>query len=144
MAFIRATSTMPILQIRDSQPSKHDVVVDLRDVLPVLGQRALLATWRVAGVARYDEDPMVVGDEAAERLEALHRSQDMISGVLLSELVDRTVQIIWGEFRAYKDGGTEPWVIVRAIDSTWCEVETDDEDVLDILRRSFTDVRTPA
>ena len=32
-------------------------------------------------------------------------------------------------------------VIVRAIDSSWCEVETDDEDVLDRVRRTFADVR---
>lgn len=32
-------------------------------------------------------------------------------------------------------------MILRAIDSTWCEVETDDESVLDQVRRTFADVR---
>ncbi len=86
---------------------------------------------------------MIVGDEAADRLKALSRSQSLVSGTVLSELVHQTGQIIWGEFRAYEEGGTAPWVIVRAIDSTWCEVESHDEEVLNLVRWSFTDVRTP-
>ena len=135
---------MPILQIHDSQPSKREIVVDHRHVLPLLGKRGLDATWRIAGIARYDEAPMIVGNEAANRLERLHRTQSLVSGSLLSELVDGTEQIIWGELRAYEKGEGAPWVIVRAIDSTWCEIETDDEDILDLVRQSFTDVRSPA
>ena len=134
---------MSVLQIHDLLPSKHSVV-DPRVVLAVLGERAKSASWRVAGVARYNEEVMIVGDQAADRLEALSRSQSLISGTLLSELVHQTVQIIWGEFRAYENGETAPWIVVRAIDSTWCEVDTQDESVLNLVRRSFTDVRTPA
>lgn len=134
---------MPVLQIHDLLLSKH-IVVDPRVVLTMLGERASRASWLVAGVARYDEAIMIVGDEAADRLEALSQSQTLVPGALLSELVHQTTQIIWGEFRAYEEGRTAPWVIIRAIDSSWCDVETHDEDVLDLVRGSFTDVRTPA
>ncbi|MEA1831297.1 hypothetical protein U8607_04295 [Methylobacterium durans] len=134
---------MQTLQIHDLLPSK-DVVVDPRAVLTMLGERAIRASWEVAGVARYDEAVMIVGDEAADRLEALSGSRSRVSGTLLSELVHQTAQVIWGEFTAYEEGEDAPWVTVRAIDSSWCEVETDDEDVLDHVRRTFADVRVSA
>jgi hypothetical protein len=84
---------------------------------------------------------MIVGDEAAERLEHLARSPDRISGTLLRDLLSRAAQVIWGEFAAYEDDRDTPWVIVRAIDSSWCEVETDDIAVLDRIRETFVDVR---
>jgi hypothetical protein len=107
----------------------------------MLGDRAIRANWQVAGVSRYDEAIMITGDEAADRLEALCRSSVRVPGSLLSELVHQTAQIIWGEFTAFEGRKDAPWVIVRAIDSSWCEIETDDEDVLDLVRRTFSDVR---
>ncbi|AMB46831.1 hypothetical protein [Methylobacterium sp. AMS5] len=130
---------MPTLQIHDLLPSK-DVVVDPRAVLAVLGERAIRASWEVAGVARYNEAVMIAGGEAADRLEASSGSRSRVSGALLSELVHQTTQVIWGEFAAYEEGEEAPWVTVRAIDSSWCEVETDDEEGLDHVRRTFTDV----
>ena len=131
---------METLQIHDLLPSKF-IVVDPRVVIEMLGDRAIRSSWQVAGVARFDQAVMIVGDEAADRLEVLSHSQSRVSGTLLSELVHKVAQIIWGEFRAYEEGEAAPWVIVRAIDSSWCEVETDDEDVLDKVRRTFKDVR---
>ena len=107
----------------------------------MLGKRAVRASWQVAGVARYDEAVMIVGDDAADRLEVLSRSQSRVSGALLRKLVEACTQIIWGEFTAFEAGSQTPWVIVRAIDSSWCEIETDDEDVQARVRRTFADVR---
>jgi hypothetical protein len=143
MALSARKQRMQTLQIHDSQPSGF-AVVDPRSVLKLLGERALQAFWRVAGVARYDEDVMIVGDEAADRLEALSHSQSLVPGTVLVELVNQTGQVIWGEFRAYLRDETEPWMIVRAIDGSWCEIETQDEQVLELVRQSFTDVRPPA
>jgi hypothetical protein len=131
---------MPTLQIHDFEP-RHAAVVDPRVVLPLLGERAILASWQIAGVARHDEALMIVGDEAAERLENLARSSDRISGTLLRDLFERITQVIWGEFTAYEAHQDRPWVIVRAIDSSWCEIETDDVGVLDRVRETFADVR---
>ena len=130
---------MKTLRIHDFLPSKP-IVVDPRVVFTMLGKRAIAASWQVAGVARYDQVVMIVGNEAADRLEALSQSQSRVSGILLSELLHQVAQVIWGEFTAYEEEHA-PWVIVRAIDSSWCEVETDDEEVLDCVRRTFVDVR---
>ena len=84
---------------------------------------------------------MIVGDEAAARLDHLARSSDRISGTLLRDLLSQVAQVIWGEFTAHEDGRDTPWVIVRAIDSSWCEVETDDAVVLNRVCETFVDVR---
>lgn len=131
---------MPTLKIHDFR-SHSRAVVDPCTVVPLLGERAVRAGWQLAGVARYHEALMIVGDEAAERLEHLARSSDRISGTLLLDLLSRVAQVIWGEFTAHQNGQDTPWVIVRAIDSSWCEVETDDIGVLDRVRETFVDVR---
>ena len=107
----------------------------------MLGERAIRAVWQVAGVAHYGEAAMIVGDEPADRLEALAQSQSQVSGILLRNFLSQVTQVIWGEFTAHEAGQDMPWVIVRAIDSSWCEVETDDVDVLDRVRETFVDVR---
>lgn len=132
---------MRVLQIHDCVPHSR-AVVDPRTVIPLLGERAVRATWQVAGVTRYDEALMIVGNEETERLETLARSSDRISGALLCDLLSQVAQVIWGEFTAHEAGQDTPWVIIRAVDSSWCEVETDDAGVLDRIRETFTDVRT--
>ena len=131
---------MSTLQIHDLVPDSS-TVVDPCTVIPLLGKRGVRSRWQIAGVARYDEALMIVGDEACERLEHLARSSDRISGTLLRDLLSRVAQVIWGEFTAHEAGRDTPWVIVRAIDSSWCEVETDDAGVLDRVRKTFVDVR---
>ena len=131
---------MPTLQIHDIRPHSH-AVVDPCTIIPLLGERAVHARWQLAGVARYGEAPMIVGNEAAERLEHLARSPERISGTLLRDLLSRVAQVIWGEFAAYEEGRDTPWLIVRAIDSSWCEVETADAAALDLVRKTFVDVR---
>ncbi len=66
---------MPVLQMFDRQQPSGLVVVDPRDLLTLLGERGRQASWRVSGVTRYDEDLMIVGDEAAQRLYALSLPQ---------------------------------------------------------------------
>jgi hypothetical protein len=137
----RWSTTMQTLQIHDYLRSELSVV-DPRAVFAMLGERAVHASWQVAGVARYDEACMITGDEAADRLEALSQSQDRVSGALLSQFFLQIAQVIWGEFTAYEGEEVTPWVTTRAIDSSWCEVETDDAEVLNCVRRIFVDVRT--
>lgn len=65
-----------------------------------------------------------------------------IPGHELAVLAKETDQVIWGAFTGslYGTRGA-PWVAIRFIDSTFCEVETSDEAVLDTIRSSFRDVR---
>jgi hypothetical protein len=131
---------MPTLQSHDVVPHSR-AVVDPCTVIPLLGERAVRARWQLAGVARYGEALVIVGDEAAKRLEHLARSSDRISGTLLRDLLGRVAQVVWGEFTAHENRRNTPWVIVRAVDSSWCEVETGDAGVLDRVRETFVNVR---
>jgi hypothetical protein len=130
---------MPTLQIHDLGP-QHPAVVDPRLVLLMLGESAIRASWQVAGVARFGERLFATG-EGATHLEALSQSLRRVSGAVLSQIFSQVEQVIWGEFAAYHDGEDTPWVILRAIDSSWCEVETEDVGILDRVRQTFADVR---
>ena len=73
-------------------------------------------------------------------LEALERSGEEVSGSRLLEIAERTEQVIWGEFRAFRDTGRgEPWIGVIAVDSSHFEVWCEDEAVLARARTAFKD-----
>lgn len=109
---------MTTLRISDLQT--NDVLaVDLRHVLRSLGQRSLDCSWQVSRETSFDEPLFATGKKAAE-LEALSASEVRIDGTVMHDLAENVTQVIWGEFRAYEDvTATEPWVIIRAVDSTF-------------------------
>jgi hypothetical protein len=52
------------------------------------------------------------------------------------------LQVIDGEFEAVQPGDlSPPWLILRAVDSSWWEVYSDDPDVEAAFRRAFHDIR---
>lgn len=76
-------------------------------------------------------------------MEELARHNAQLLGSELAALAENTRQVIWGEFV-----GSEPtqsdktWVTIRAIDSTFYEIDTDDEAVLRKINSIYKDVRT--
>lgn len=133
------TSAMHTVRIHDVRDNLLEF--DLRHILAALGSRARAWCWMVSGVAAYDE-PLDVTGEQAERLEELAASGRRIAGDRLGDLANGIRQVIWGEFHAYEDpGATVPVLIVRAIDSSFYEVATDDRRVLHRLEATFRDVR---
>ena len=130
---------MKTLRISDLQ-TNGVLAIDLRHVLRLLGQRSLGCTWQVSSETTFDEPLFATGNKAAE-LEALSTSEGRIDGTAMHDLAENVTQVIWGEFRAYDDVASEPWVIVRAVDSTYYEVTSSDPSVLEIVRRAFHDVK---
>lgn len=55
------------------------------------------------------------------------------------KLAGKTRQVIWGEFVASFPAAW--WMTIRAIDSTFYEVETDDEAALAKIRSTNRDIR---
>jgi len=123
------------LRINDMQPGRV-LAVDLRHVLRALGRDASSATWTVSGVEADDEELFATGDGALE-LEALAVSGERISGNLLSDISERTHQVIWGDFRAFKDEGQSPWLRITAYDSTWYGVVCEDRAVVERIASCF-------
>jgi len=127
---------MPTLTIHDTDPAGC-LAFDLRDILAVLRPYAENADWEVDHA---DEDFRATGKDTRP-IRALVDSGERVSGKILSSLAEDIHQVIWGEFRAFKGSATTPWTIVRAIDSSYFEIETNDDEVVALIQQRFNCVR---
>lgn len=105
---------------------------DLRHILDLLGERAMLSSWLATEV-------WATGDAALE-LEHLANGQVFIEGATLIRLASNVVQVIDGEFSAFEKGCPLPWVVICAVDSSYYEVFSADSSVLEKVRGSFRQV----
>jgi hypothetical protein len=100
---------------------------DLRDLLRVLSPRSLAATWKITSSSESAFDATGAG---GLRLEAL------------ATIADDTVQVIWGDFvGALPADPHQEWLIVRAVDSSFFEIETSDQSSIAAIKSRFHDVR---
>jgi len=112
------------------------LAVDLRHVLDLLGERAINSQWQALEIWATEK-----GDTGAAReLEELAESHIPIAGNRLHRIANNLVQVIDGEFRAFEHGESSPWVIIRAIDSSYYEVFSPQKKVLSTVRGAFSDV----
>jgi hypothetical protein len=105
------------------------LTLDITDILEVLGPRALDAVWRMSNVE-------CVGPLA----DAVHHISDQgewVPGRRLAELAKGLNQTIDGTFVASDVPGGTPWLTIRAVDSSLFEIETGDEEVLQLIRAHF-------
>jgi hypothetical protein len=110
----------------------HFLTFDLRDILNIIGDPALTSTWKLSDVE--------ANGNTAEKLHEINDKGSAISGYdLLSLSIDLT-QFIDGNFEAFRNEENSPWLVIRAIDSTEFDVETDDDQILQKVRQSFTNV----
>jgi hypothetical protein len=104
---------------------------DLPEVLGALGEKAQSWVWRgrdIQYVSRDERDVAVIQELAAGRALA---GADLIAGL------EQLLQIIDGEFEATEPGEQVPAVVIRAVDSSWWEVLSDDAAVLAAIRQRF-------
>ncbi|GAA2846299.1 hypothetical protein EDC40_10150 [Aminobacter aminovorans] len=81
--------------------------------------------------------------EGGEQLEELAQDNARLSGSDLAALAEETQQVIWGEFVGSGPMQSDKaWVTIRAVDSTFYEIDTDDETVLSKISSTYKDVRT--
>jgi hypothetical protein len=126
------------------------LALDLRDLLDLLGPRAQQAVWTVSKVKLYypelndfREEFMATG-RGAGQLNVLARNRSSVGGRVLTELANATWQIVWGQFVATLPQQEAVWITIRAIDSSFYEVTTTDEVVLNKVKATFKDVRVAA
>lgn len=105
---------------------------DLAELISAIGDSALSSEWQI-----HDLD--CFGDSCSE-FSAASDAAVPISGERLLNLAERITQIIDGEFVGHRLSHGAPWLVIKAIDSTWWEVWTDDETVRSSLRRRFNAV----
>jgi hypothetical protein len=139
---------MTTLRIYDSRD--HVLALDLRDLITLLAPRSLEASWTVSPVSleypqlgRSIEEFMVTGASSPgeDKLELLAASGSFVSGQALSEAALEARQVIWGQFVATLTNDSSAWVVIRAIDSTFYEVTSVDEVVLNAIQSAYRDVR---
>lgn len=115
-----------------SDEKNNFLAFDLIDILKVIDEKALLSIWKISDVE-------CIGEDA----EKLHNISDMgiqITGKELFSISSNLLQIIDGDFEAYLGPQKLPWLIIKAVDSSEYEVESDDENVINKLKISFSNV----
>lgn len=136
---------MATLRIHDSNGPA--LAVDLRHLIDLLAPRSLQATWTVSPVTFHfpshdlTEKELMATGQGSDLLEELARTGSSVSGAAMSELAHATRQVIWGEFAATLPRQDVAWVTIRAIDSSFYEVTTTDEAVLNKVKSTYQDVR---
>lgn len=138
-------TTLRIYDYRDGA-----LALDLRDLIDLLAPRSLEASWTVSP-ARMKHlelgrsfDELVItgpGQPGQDELELLAASGASVSGATLSEAAHEAWQVIWGQFTASLPEQSDPWVVICAIDSTFYEITSSDEAVLNAIRSTYKDVR---
>ena len=126
---------MATLQIWDSHEAGY-LAFDLRHLIQLLAPTSLTASWIIAS----PEEAFEATGEGGGELDRLAGARACISGTVLADMANRTVQVIWGEFIGSLPSGEE-WIIIRAIDSSFYEIVTSDEPTLAALSANFRDIR---
>ena len=102
----------------------------LDDVLGALGNRVGTSSWSGRNLHYCSTD-----EKDIPALEGLGRG-DVITGRELLDSLPTLAIVIDGEFTA-TEGSGEPWVVLKAVDSTWLEVLSADPGVLAAARSRF-------
>ena len=120
------------ITVRDTD-TEGSLSFDLRDLLELVGPRARQSTWRLESIE-------CLGGPLADVLHDASDAGHVLSGDELARLAAGVVQVIDGEFRAFLAGAAEPWLVIRAVDSSAFDVETDDGAVLAAIATRFHSV----
>lgn len=123
----------------------HVLALDLSDLLRLLAPRSLKAIWTVLPVKSSSpgHEWFEATGEGGEKLELLSRKATRLSGSDLAALAENTLQVIWGEFVGSPPSNPDKtWVVIRAADSTFFEIETEDDAILNKIRSAYQDIRT--
>jgi len=123
---------MPAIRIRDLDGS--GLAFDLTELLQVLGSEVLSSRWHCV-VEQY-----VPTDGARASLADEYESPSGVVGSALVGLAAETRQIIDGRFETFRPGEKEPWLRLKAIDSTFWEVSAPNASDLTKFRHRFRDV----
>jgi hypothetical protein len=119
--------------IQDSTEDGRFLKIDLHDILNVLGWFAEESEWVISGVE-------CVGGNAADELHRLSDNNNRVPGQTFSCLAADVTQIIDGVFKGYRKGENSPWVIIWAVNSSAYDVETENQEILDRIRKHFRNV----
>jgi hypothetical protein len=114
----------------------HGLTFDLAELLRALGPMASEALWRPKTVITY----VTSDDQPIAALEWQPTGGQWTLGRDLLQL-SRLRQVIDGVLESVLAAEAQPWVVLRAVDSSWWEAYSDDAHALEALKRTFRDIR---
>jgi hypothetical protein len=103
---------------------------DLAEILSALGPRVAASRWSCRNLSYVSKDERDIDplDRAA--------SGGSVEGRDLLSALPQLLQVLDGEFLG-TEGLPQPWVVIRAVDSGWWEVRSEDQSALESIRRRF-------
>lgn len=107
---------------------------DLRDILEVIGEIADETEWAL-------RDVECMGGAAADDMHRASETGTRVKGTRLREMSRGVDQVIDGTFAGFHAGDQQPWVVIRAVDSTAFDVICDNPQVIENLRARFRETR---
>ncbi len=107
--------------------------VDLKGILYLFHEKVIASDWKVSNV-------IALGDTSADELHIISDTNTTVGGQRLLELAEDVWQVTEGQFEASLDNATSPWCVIRAVDSSAYDVETDDYSMLEELRKHYRNV----
>lgn len=111
--------------------------VHLRDILHLLRPRGDLAAWELDHGDEGEFWATARPGHDVSWAQAMAGTGRRLSGTALRARADALFQIITGEFRAFEGAAASPWLTVRAFDSSFYAIVTEDEAVLALARQHF-------
>jgi hypothetical protein len=122
------------IKIKDSrQLNGGHCLIDLRDVLTVIGEPVVSSQWicrDLEYIAMRDGD-----------LSEIHESRRKLSGAEMIEFADSIHQTIYGLFEARGAGPTKKlWLKIVVFDSSWVEVWSSKREMIEGLKGYFKKV----
>jgi hypothetical protein len=118
--------------IGDVDPERGCLRFDLIDILNLIPDAVVKSQWRLF--------QLECTGESAQVLATISDAGDSIDGEALWNLVKKLDQVIDGVLEGYFPGENAPWIRIRAVDSTAFDVESREENVLDLIRQKFENV----
>jgi hypothetical protein len=104
---------------------------DLSKILAALGKAASKSRWTCSDLNYVSRD-----ERDVPALERAATPGEQVAGLELLEGTRGVLQVIDGQFTGIDEEG-EAWVVIRAVDSSWWEVWSDNKWVHDAIRRHF-------
>lgn len=104
---------------------------DLADLLSALGSHGRESRWTCTDLNYVSFD-----DRDVPSLERSAAAGDQVTGLELIDGVRDKAQVIDGEFTGFDERG-QCWIVLRAVDSSWWEVWSDQPWVHEVIRERF-------
>jgi hypothetical protein len=107
--------------------------IDLKNILQVIGETGRQSDWKISDVE--------CSGENAEIIHQISDVQEIISGKQFYTIIQDINQTIDGVFEAYRPNKTLNWLLIRAVDGTEFDIETEDLEIMKRIRYSFHNVK---